>query len=109
MPGVVGDDQSAAWPEHPSHFAGDLRGDCPGHMSEQVDRHHRVLATLRCESKAKVFVARVHPLQAMWSTASLSAQVSSVSHLLSRVGVAGADSWRGEIELVRKAEVGCQR
>jgi hypothetical protein len=39
----------------------------------------------------------------MWPTARLSAQVSFVSHLLSRAGVAGTDSRRGEIELVRKA------
>jgi len=39
-------------------------------------------------------------LPAMRPAARLSAQISSVSHLLSRVGVAGTDSWRGEIELV---------
>jgi len=39
----------------------------------------------------------------MWPAARLSAQVSFVSHLLSRAGVAGTDSGRGEIELVRKA------
>jgi hypothetical protein len=37
----------------------------------------------------------------MWPAARLSAQVSFVSHLLSRTGVAGTDSRRGEIELVR--------
>jgi hypothetical protein len=39
----------------------------------------------------------------MWPAARLSAQVSFVPHLLSRAGVAGTNSRRGEIELVRKA------
>jgi hypothetical protein len=39
----------------------------------------------------------------MWPAARVSAQVSLVPHLLSRAGVAGTDSRRGEIELVRKA------
>jgi len=36
----------------------------------------------------------------MWPAARLSAQVSFVPHLLSRAGVGGTDSRRGEIELV---------
>jgi len=52
------------------------------------------------ESQAEVFVSRVHALQKVRPPARLSAQVSSVPDLLSRVGVAGTDSRRGEIELV---------
>jgi len=36
----------------------------------------------------------------MWAATRLSAQVSFMPHLLSRAGVTGTDSRRGEIELV---------
>jgi len=65
--------------------------------------HGKEVLNSEVESQAKVFVTRVHALPAVRPAARLPAQVSSVSHLLSRTGASGTDSRRGEIELVRKA------
>ena len=56
-------------------------------------------------SETEVFVSCVHPMQALRETTRLLAQVQLVSHLFSRIGAAGTDPRRREVELVKTLQI----
>jgi hypothetical protein len=56
-------------------------------------------------SETEVFGPCIHALQALWETEGLLAQIQPVSHLFSRIGVAGANPWRREVELVKTLQI----
>jgi len=60
-------------------------------------RYGKEIINRESESQAEVFVPRLHPLQEVRPSARLSAQVSSLPDLFSRVGAGRTDSRRCEI------------
>ena len=76
----------------------------PTSDTQLLDCYGKKIINRKSKSEAEIFGTRVHALPAMRAAARLSAQVSFVPHLLSRAGIAGTDSRRGEIELVEALE-----
>jgi len=68
--------------------------------------HGKKIINRQGESQTKILVARLFALPEMRAPARVLEKISLVPNLLSRAGAGGANSRRGEIELVVKRESG---